>query len=152
MMRVIPDGKERFRLVDTHGAEVGWIRGRGVRVSRFLSGPQVSRGAHAAVRALEAALRYARTSLPGRHEHVKLRLVHDGPNEWISDGGTPIGRVLRPRPATEEPVTVQLVVPDYASDGAPLRAALSMVDAMDRVTATPELLPVAGGDEPLDAA
>ena len=130
MLHVLPDGEGRYRLVDSDGREVGWIRGRALRFFGVLSEQEMMTAASKAWRALQTVLARAVGRAAGGAQPRQLRLVHDGAYEWISDGMIPIARVFRPKSAIESSMAIELVMPSYADEQLAKSAALAIADAL----------------------
>jgi hypothetical protein len=81
MLHVVPDGENRHRLIDHHGRDVGWIRGRAVRFLGFASEADVLDAARRAWRALNDILRRTIDGSTARPALRNLKLVHDGAYE-----------------------------------------------------------------------
>jgi hypothetical protein len=133
MVRVLADGEQRHRLEDADGNHIGWIRRRAVGFRGFQSERDATAAAVDAWRALESVLRREYTGWP-RFEPVleALRLVHDGAHEWISDGRTPLARLLRPTAdaPSDAPFAIEFVLPSYASEGVAIAAAQVVARAL----------------------
>ena len=131
MLRVLPDGENRHRLLDEHGKEVGWIRGRAVRFFGFAE-TQVVDAARRAWRAVEDVLRRQLPPGPEVRPLRRLGFVHDGAYEWISDGTVPVARLFRPNADAggDSSFAIELVVPSYASDVVAIAAARAIAEAV----------------------
>jgi hypothetical protein len=83
----------------------------------------------AAWQALKSVLRRQYAGWPAYEPALdQLRLVHDGAYEWISDGMSPLARVLRPPAdrAVAAGLAIEFVLPSYASEGVAVAAAQLM--------------------------
>jgi hypothetical protein len=62
----------------------------------------------------------------------RLRLVHDGAYEWISDGEKPLARLIRAAfdAAIDKPRSIEFVFPSYVNDGVLVSSAHVMVGAL----------------------
>lgn len=119
MLSVHGDGERRHRLENAAGAEVGWIDGRAIGFRGFVDVEGAMRAAVAGAGALHAALRRAYPGWPAYTPAFEsLRVMHDGVDEWITNGEVAIARVVRP-PADRAtgPLGVEFVLPSYASEG-----------------------------------
>src|SRR3712207_4190769 len=137
MIRILADGEQRHRLEDAEGRLIGWIRRRAVGFRGFASELHATTAAVDGWRALESVLRREYAGWP-RFEPARdeLRLVHDGAHEWISDGRTPLARLIRP-PADgggETSYAIEFVLPSYASEGVAIAAAQVVAKALEHHT------------------
>lgn len=130
MVHVVPDGERRYRLIDGDGREVGWIRGRAVRFLGFLSEEEMVTAVSKAWRALQTVLGRAVGRAADGTLTRRLRLVHDGAYEWISDGMIPIARVFRTKDAPDSSLAIELVMPPYVDEGLARSAALAIATAL----------------------
>lgn len=126
MLNVMAIGDGSHRIEGADGSTVGWIRGRTIR----FNGPEtVDAAMEIAVpahRALAAVLRRQYPGWPHYEPAVdRLRILHDGAYEWISDGTAPIARVLRSSGAGA-PIGLEFALPSYASEGVAISAALAL--------------------------
>jgi hypothetical protein len=152
MITVLADGEQRHRLEDAEGRLIGWIRRRAVGFRGFASERDAISAAVDGWRALESVLRREYAGWP-RFEPAltKLTFVHDGAHEWISDGRTPLARLLRP-PADQESdasFAIEFVLPSYASEGVAIAAAQVVARALQhhpRSWSEPVLGDPLGGD------
>ena len=127
MLRVMEMGEGIHRIEAPDGAVVGWIRGRTVAFRGFADVDAAIDAAGPASAALEKVLRRQYPGWP--HYEVareKLRLVHDGAYEWVSDGSAPIARLIRPREDRDEDYGLEFALPSYASEGVAISAAQSL--------------------------
>jgi hypothetical protein len=133
MIAIIKDGENRYRIVDGKGAELGWIRGRALRFDGFRTDDAVMDAALRAWRALQSALRHEEVQARRHAPRLgRLRLVHDGAYEWISDGQIPVARLFRP-PADAGPeatFAIELLLPSYASEALVMTAAREIAEAV----------------------
>jgi hypothetical protein len=114
MFSVLADGPRRHRLAAGDGAEVGWIRGRAIGFRGFRSKSDVIAAASAGWRALHTLLHREYASWPRQVvDWERLRFVHDGAHEWVSDGHIPLARLQR----------LQRNLDGARTEGAPVRAA-----------------------------
>ena len=119
MVTVHFEGDNRHRLEDGSGMWIGWIHGRSIG----LRGMRDEEEATATVLALWEPLQVALAQhFPGRPIHAirpsRLHVVHDGAFEWISDGLTPLARLIRRSgPRGAEQVAIEFALPSYANEG-----------------------------------
>jgi hypothetical protein len=155
MIRVLSDGHDGHRIENADGIAIGTIRNGTIRLGGFAS----ERAALDAVVPLWTALdgSLAR-QYPGwrRHEPTqRLRLAHDGAHEWVSDGSRPLARIGRPaaRAAGRE-LSLEFVLPSFATDGALITAATALVRALEEHRAAFSRAPLAtiAGDGATDVA
>ncbi|MDF1506369.1 hypothetical protein [Roseisolibacter sp. H3M3-2] len=133
MLRVLADGEERHRLEDARGREVGWVRGRVVTLGWFADERRALAATGAAWRALDATLRRAFAGWPRYAPALdRLHVVHDGVDEWLSDGHARLARVVRPRrgAAPADAVALAFELPSYAHEGLAVTAAQAMAQAV----------------------
>ena len=154
MFRVLADGDDTHRLEDAEGVAVGWIRGRVIGLRGLDDEQQATAVAIAAWRALTAALRRQFGGWP-RYEPAldRLRVVHDGVHEWISDGTAPIARLVREEHGAARershatahaaaqatthagPLAIEFELPSFASEGIAVSAAQLMGRAFQECVA-----------------
>jgi hypothetical protein len=151
MIRVLADGEQRHRLEDAEGRFIGWIRRRAVGFRGFSSEREAMTAAVDGWRALESVLRREYPGWP-RFEPVfdELRLVHDGAHEWISDGRTPLARIVRP-PAdggSDASFAIEFVLPSYATEGVAMAAAQVVARALYDHAQRRAAAPAFAGDPP----
>jgi hypothetical protein len=127
MIRILADGENRHRVESEDGRHLGWIRRRVIGLRGFASESDAIQAATRAWHALEAILRREYPGWPRFEPSFdRLRLVHDGAYEWISDGKTPIARLHRPGEAKDSSYGVEFVLPSFSSEGVAIAAALVM--------------------------
>jgi hypothetical protein len=135
MLRVFADGEEAHRLEGPDGTVVGWVRGRGIGFRGFGDERQAVAAAVAAWRALDAVLRRQFAGWP-RHEPAldRLRVVHDGVHEWISDGHAALARLHRvdDAPRSGGSLAIELELPSFASEGIAIAAAQLVGEAIQK--------------------
>jgi hypothetical protein len=151
MVRILADGEQRHRLEDADGNHIGWIRRRAVSFHGFASESSAVAAAVAAWHALESVLRRAYTGWPRfRPALDELRLVHDGAHEWISDGRTPLARLVRPPADTTSDASfaIEFVLPSYATEGVVIAAAQVMARALQDHAHRRSEAPAFAGDPP----
>ena len=127
MIRILADGESRHRLETDAGRHVGWIRRRAIGLRGFATEGAALRAAPRAWRSLELVLKREYPGWP-RFDPAfdRLRLVHDGAYEWISDGLTPIARLHRPREGADASFGIEFVLPSFSTEGVAIAAALLM--------------------------
>ncbi len=152
MLSVHADGENRYRLEHATGESIGWIRGRAIGIIGLRTERDALRAAVTGARAMQAALRRQYPGWP-QHEpaYDALRLVHDGAYEWVSDGLTPVARLVRLAPARsfEGPFGLEFVLPSFASEGVAMVVAQALGSALLPHLA---LEPAANADVPRTAA
>jgi hypothetical protein len=130
MFSVLMDGPRRYRLVDGAGADAGWIRGKSIGFRGLSSEAEAIVAASAGWRALQLVLQREHAAWPRPDvDWERLRLVHDGAYEWVSDGRIPLARLYRTRRAAAHglhdaaavawparPLAVEFVAPSWLSD------------------------------------
>ncbi|GLC25157.1 hypothetical protein [Roseisolibacter agri] len=137
MLRVLADGEDRHRIEDATGREVGWIRGRIIGLCGFADERHAIAATAPAWRALDAVLRRTFAGWP-RYAPAfdALRVIHDGIDEWLSDGHTRLALVLRAPHDThvDAPhaygLTLAFALPSYAHEGLAVAAAQLMGEAV----------------------
>lgn len=134
MVTVIADGTNGHRIEDAGGALLGVIRGKTIRLAGFASEAAALDATLPLWRALDAMLGRAYPGWPRYEpEALPLRFVHDGAHEWTSDGTRPLARVVRPAAtAVEGTLSLEFVLPSYATDGVLITAASALVHALER--------------------
>lgn len=131
MLRVMEMGEGIHRIEGPDGTVVGWIRGRTVAFRGFSDVDAALDAASPASAALEKVLRRQYPGWP--HYEVareKLRLVHDGAYEWVSDGSAPIARLIRPVDGKRDDYGLEFALPSYASEGVAIAAAHGLYNAL----------------------
>jgi len=125
MLKILSEGDAKHRVEDSTGTQIGWISGRAIGFRGFPTESDAREAAIAARRALDRALRQHYAGWPPYEPRLdQIRTMHDGAYEWLSDGTTPIARLLRPqRRAYDHSFGVELVLPSYASEGVAITAA-----------------------------
>jgi len=126
MFSVLADGPGRYRLGNGTSVDAGWIRGRSIGFRALRSESEAIVAASAGWRTLQSLLRREFAAWPRQEvDWERLRFVHDGAHEWVSDGRIPLARVYRTSgtarvrhdvPATVEPagqLAVEFVVPSW---------------------------------------
>jgi hypothetical protein len=130
MFSVLADGPGRYRLGDGTGADAGWIRGRSIGFRGLHSESEAIVAASAGWRTVQSLLHREFAAWPRQEvDWERLRFVHDGAHEWVSDGRIPLARVCRTdpgaahdrddasvAPGSTPPLAVEFVVPSWMSD------------------------------------
>jgi hypothetical protein len=132
MLKVLSEGDGRYRLEDSGGASIGWIRGSAIGFRGFVTEIDARDAAVAAWRSLSASLRGEYPGWP-HHEPAfeQMRTIRDGAYEWFSDGTVPIARLLRPHGrAYDSSYGIELVLPSYATEGVAITASPNLVLAI----------------------
>lgn len=132
-LHVVNEGDGKYRLESTKGAAAGWIRGHTVGLKGFQSVADALCAAPMLHQTLDAVLRQHHPEWR-RHDvrYDALQLVHDGAYEWIATGNLPLARVYRRTPGAspDDTVSIELVLPSYATDSTILSAALAIVESL----------------------
>ena len=132
MFSVLQDGPRRHRLADGTGADVGWIRGRAIGFRGLRNKSDAIAAASAGWRSLQTLLRRGYARWPRQVvDWERLRFVHDGAHEWVSDGRIPLARLQRmprhvpdgqaesaPGAASAHELAVEFVVPSWMDEAA----------------------------------
>lgn len=120
MLRIFADGENAHRLENADGTHAGSIRGRSIRLVGLHSEPDAIAAAVVIAATVDTALarHYGSPPLPPFALDA-LRVVHDGAYDWVSDGGRPIARLIRPSEQKDhdEGYAIEFVLPSYASEG-----------------------------------
>jgi hypothetical protein len=96
MFSVLADGPGRYRLGDGTGVDAGWIHGKTIGFRGLRSEAEAIVAASAGWRTLQSLLRREYAAWPRQEvDWERLRFVHDGAHEWVSDGRIPLARVYR---------------------------------------------------------
>ena len=132
MVRALADGEERHRLEDAEGRDIGWIVRRAIGFRGFPNEEVAMRAAFASWQALEAALNREYAGRPKRDVSAdRMRIVHDGSSEWVSDGQLPLARLQRPLDdGPESSFAIELQLPSYATEGVTIAAAQVLARAI----------------------
>lgn len=143
MLTVIAHGEDTFRLVDTTGRDIGWVRansiGFGGLVSEHVAHGAAINGARALDRCLKREFGVTHMDLS---DHPRTRTRRDGSGEWIVNGKARIARLLRVEngPGDGHEFAIEFQLPRYANHGVAINAAQIIYAAMGRdLTGTPEL-------------
>ena len=147
MWNIQSDSSGRRRLMDQENREIAWVHGRAMRFHGLASEQQAVEAARVAWQVLQSAL----SPVPGGVRHQprlhRLRFVHDGAYEWISDGHFPVARLYRPgdRGASPGNYAIELLVPAYAPEELALEAARAIASVITSPAAVnaPPTLPAA---------
>ena len=128
MLTILSEGDRKYRLEDSTGTAIGWIRGSTIGFRGFVTESDAREAAVAAWKTLGSSLRSEYPGWP-RHEPLmhQLRTVHDGAHEWFSDGTLPIARLLRPHGrAYDSSYGIELVLPSFAREGMAISASQNL--------------------------
>jgi len=149
MLAVIAHGEDAFRLVDTTGRDVGWVRpstiGFGGFVSENAARGAALDGARALVRCLKREFGVAHMEL---NDEPRPRTIRDGDGEWVADGQVRIARLLRMEKGESygQKVAIEFRLPPYANHAVAINAAQIVYGALSwELSGTP-------GPSVLDAA
>jgi hypothetical protein len=132
MFSVLADGPRRHRLSDGAGVDVGWIRGRAIGFNGLRNESDAMAAAAAGWRSIQTLLHREYARWPRQVvDWERLRFVHDGAHEWVSDGRIPLARVHRvPRRVVDaggggaseddpaQVLAIEFVVPSWMDEGA----------------------------------
>jgi hypothetical protein len=127
MFSVLSDGPGRYRLEGGTGADAGWIRGRSIGFRGLRNEAEAIVAASAGWRTLQSVLHREDAAWPRQDvDWERLRFVHDGAYEWVSDGRIPLARLYRTKHAAAHghadvataarptrPLAVEFVVPAW---------------------------------------
>lgn len=130
MFSVFADGPRRYRLEDGTGADAGWIRGKSIGFLGLRNEAEVIVAASAGWRTLQTLLHREYAAWPRQEvDWERLRFVHDGAHEWVSDGRIPLARLYRTSHAAahggddaaitawaSHQLAVEFVVPSWSSE------------------------------------
>lgn len=133
MLQVLADGDDRYRLEDADGTAVGWISGRVIGLRGMPDEGRTMSAAAVAWRALDAVLRRTFAGWPRYTPAIdRLRLVHDGVDEWISDGTSSLARLVRTERTASAAASLALEfeLPSFAHEGLAITAAQAMGEAL----------------------
>ena len=130
-LRLMSQGDGKYRLENSAGAIIGWIRGQVVGLTGFASIEDAMAIVPLLNQRLETLLAQSHARRPPIEvQYDTLRLAHDGAYEWITDGARPIARVYRPGIAgtPSDSVSIEFVLPAFATEAAIIQAALAIVE------------------------
>ena len=133
MIAVFAHGDNAFRLVNTAGRDVGWIRPRTIGFGGFDSehGARAAAldGAQALAGCLKREFGVAHLELS---ERPRARIVRDGTNEWVVDGPVRVARLLRIAKgrARDHAFAIEFLLPPYATDAVAINAAQIVYDVL----------------------
>lgn len=143
MVDVFAHGENAFRLVNSAGNDIGWVRSKAIGFGGFATEARAVDAALDGGRALASCLkREFGVGHPALSDAPTLRTVRDGAHEWIVDGRERIARLLRMetgRGVTER-FAIEFALPSYATDAVAINAAQIVYGAL-----SPELT---GGLDP----
>ena len=135
MLAVIAHGEDVFRLVDTAGRDVGWVRPKTVGFGGFVS-EHAARGAaldgaRALVRCLKREFGVAHLELS---DEPRARTIRDGDGEWVADGQVRVARLLRVENGggSGRKFAIEFRLPPYANHGVAINAAQVVYGALSR--------------------
>jgi hypothetical protein len=134
MLAVIAHGDDAFRLVDTTGRDVGWVRPSTIGFSGFVS-ENAARGAaldgaRALIRCLKREFGVAHMELSDR---PRARTVRDGSGEWVADGKTRVARLFRvENGGYGQELAIEFRLPPYANHAVAINAAQIVYGALGR--------------------
>jgi hypothetical protein len=130
-LRLMSEGDGKYRLENSAGAVIGWIRGQVIGLTGFASVADAMAIVPMLNQRLETLLsQHPARRLPTGVQYDALHLVHDGAYEWITAGARPIARVYRPGIAgmPSDAVSIEFVLPASVTETAIIRAALAIVE------------------------
>jgi len=142
MLAVMAHGDDAFRLVDTTGRDVGWVRPKTVGFTGFASENAARSaaldGARALVRCLKREFGVTHLEL---NDVPRARTIRDGDEEWVADGRVRVARLLRVENAGGfgQELAIEFRLPPYASQAVAINAAQVVYAALSReLTGTSE--------------
>ena len=133
MLQVIAHGEDTFRLVDTTGRDVGWVRANSIAfgglVSEHAAHAAAIDGARALGRCLKREFGVAHVELSDR---PRPRTRRDATGEWVVDGKSRIARLLRAESHTGDgdEFAIEFQLPRYANHGVAINAAQIVYGAL----------------------
>ena len=135
MLAVIAHGDDAFRLVDTTGRDVGWVRPKAIGFSGFVSENAARAaaldGARALVRCLKREFGVTHLEL---NDPPRARTIRDGDGEWVADGRVRVARLLRVENGggIGRALAIEFRLPPYASQAVAINAAQVVYGALSR--------------------
>ncbi len=125
MVVVLAHGEDSYRLVNSAGADIGWIRQKAVGFGGFDSEAAAIAAALEGGRALALCLkREFGIRHPALSDEPRLSKVHDGAYEWVADGKVPIARLIQTADGGRGGrFAIEFVLPSYANDAIAINAA-----------------------------
>ena len=133
MLAVIAHGEDAFRLVDTTGRDVGWVRPKTIGFGGFVS-EDAARGAafdgaRALVRCLKREFGVAHMEL---NDEPRRRTIRDGDAEWVADGQVRVARLLRMENGESygQQFAIEFRLPPYANHAVAINAAQIVYGAL----------------------
>ncbi len=134
MWNIQSDASGRHRLIGHDDREIAWVHGRAVRFHGIATEQQAIEAAKTAWRVLQSALSVSDGDARFTPRLHRLRFVHDGAYEWISDGRLPVARLYRPDDGNSSSAgfAIELLVPAYAPEGLALDAARAIAAVLAR--------------------
>jgi hypothetical protein len=133
MLAVIAHGEDAFRLVDTTGSDVGWVRPKAIGFGSFVSVNAAHAGALEGARALVRCLkREFGVGYMELNDQPRARTVRDGGAEWIADGQVRIARLLRMENGEGygQEFAIEFQLPPYANHAVAINAAQIVYGAL----------------------
>jgi len=130
-LRLMSQGDGKYRLENSAGAVIGWIRGQVIGLTGFASVADAMSTVPMLSQKLDTLLAQDHARRPAIDvQYDTLRLAHDGAYEWITDGARPIARVYRPGIAgtPTDSVSIEFVVPGSVTEAAIIQAALAIAE------------------------
>ena len=125
MVAILAHGENAFRLVNGAGQDVGWVRSRAIGFGGFRTNEAACAAAVDGARVLASCLkREFGVAHLEVNDRPHTRIVRDGANEWILDGGVRLARLLRDmRGGRNAELAIEFLLPLYATDGVAISAA-----------------------------
>jgi len=133
MVVVLAHGEDAFRLVNSAGNDVGWIRSKAIGFGEFVTEADARDAALDGGRALAGCLkREFGVGHPALSDAPTLRTVRDGAGEWIVDGRERVARLLRREPGRDGAgrFAIEFALPSYATDAVAINAAQIVYGAL----------------------
>jgi len=130
-LRLMSEGDGKYRLENSAGALIGWIRGQVIGLTGFTSvGDAMAIVPMLNLRLETLLAQHHARGRPTGVQYDALHLAHDGAYEWITDGARPIARVYRPGIAgmPSDAVSIEFVLPQSVTGAAIIQAALAIVE------------------------
>lgn len=135
MLAVLAHGEDVFRLVDTAGRDVGWVRPKAIGFGGFLSEDGARAAALDGARTLARCLKreFGVTHLE-LSDPPRARTVRDRDGEWIVDGHARVARLLRVENGggRDQDLAIEFQLPPYATEAVGINAAQIVYGALSR--------------------
>lgn len=133
MITVTQQSEHHYVISNAAGTPIGWT---GTRTIGFAPMPTERAAIDAAAAAWPILQGGLSRHFPGWERAEvsleRLRVVHDGAHEWISDGLVPVARLYRPGSARgRRAFALELVLPSFASDGVAIALAPTLARAVE---------------------